>query len=80
MKHTILRIPAVKFASGLSCSTIYQRITQGLWTRPVSIGARAVGWPTDEVEAINAARIAGKTDEEIRTLVANLEAARQNAK
>jgi hypothetical protein len=36
-------------------------------------------WPSDEVEAINAARIAGKTDEEIRTLVAKLEAARKDA-
>ena len=73
MKRTILRIPAVKFESGLSRSTIYQRIAEGLWTKPVSLGARAVGWPSDEVEAINSARIAGKTDEEIRTLVVKLE-------
>lgn len=76
----ILRIPAVKTQSGLSRSTIYQRITQGLWTKPVSLGARAVGWPSDEVDAINAARIAGKTDEEIRDLVGVLEAARKAAK
>jgi prophage regulatory protein len=80
MKRTILRIPAVKSDSGLSRSTIYLRIAQGLWTKPVSLGARAVGWPSDEVEAINAARIAGKTDDEIRTLVAKLEAARKDAK
>ena len=60
MKRTILRIPAVKFESGLSRSTIYQRIAEGLWTKPVSLGARAVGWPPDEVDAINSARIAGK--------------------
>jgi prophage regulatory protein len=80
MKRTILRIPAVKSDSGLSRSTIYLRIAQGLWTKPVSLGARAVGWPSDEVETINEARIAGKTDDEIRTLVAKLEAARKNAK
>ncbi len=80
MKRTILRIPAVKSDSGLSRSTIYLRIAQGLWTKPVSLGARAVGWPSDEVEAINAARIAGKTDEEVRALVAKLEAARKDAK
>jgi len=78
--HTILRIPSVKSESGLSRSTIYLRIAQGLWTKPVSLGARAVGWPSDEVAAINAARIAGKTDEEVRTLVAKLEAARKAAK
>jgi prophage regulatory protein len=80
MKRTILRIPAVKSYSGLSRSTIYLRIAQGLWTKPVSLGARAVGWPSDEVEAINAARIAGKSDEEVRALVAKLEAARKDAK
>ncbi len=80
MKRTILRIQAVKFESGLSRSTIYLRISQGLWTKPVSLGARAVGWPSDEVEAINAARISGKTDEEVRALVARLEAARKDAK
>ena len=80
MMHTILRIPAVKSESGLSRSTIYLRIAQGLWTKPVSLGARAVGWPSDEVATLNAARIAGKTDDEIRTLVAKLEAARKDVK
>jgi prophage regulatory protein len=80
MKRTILRIPSVKSESGLSRSTIYLRIAQGLWTKPVSLGARAVGWPSDEIEAINTARIAGKTDEEVRALVAKLEAARKVAK
>jgi prophage regulatory protein len=80
MNRTILRLPAVKCESGLSRSTIYLRISQKLWTKPVSLGARAVGWPSNEVAAINAARIAGKTDEEIRSLVARLEAARKDAK
>ena len=80
MMHTILRIPAVKTQSGLSRSTIYLRIAEGLWTKPVNLGARAVGWPSDEVAAINAARIAGKTDEEVRALVAKLEVSRKAAK
>jgi len=80
MKRIILRIPAVKFASGLSRSTIYLRVSQGLWTKPVSLGPRAVGWPSDEVEAINTARIAGNTDDEIRVLVTKLEAARKETK
>ena len=80
MMHTILRIPDVKSKSGLSRSTIYLRIAQGLWTKPVSLGGRAVGWPSDEVAAINAARIAGKTDEEVRALVAKLEVSRKAAK
>jgi len=77
MKTTILRLPAVKRESGYSRSTVYLRIAQGLWTKPVSLGKRAVGWPSGEVAMLNAARIAGKTDEEIRDLVTKLEAARQ---
>lgn len=79
MVTTILRLPAVKSESGYSRSTIYLRISQGLWTPPVSLGARAVGWPAGEVAALNAARIAGKSDDEIRVLVAKLEAARKAA-
>jgi len=80
MINTILRIPVVKSESGLSRSTIYLRISQGLWTKPVSLGPRAVGWPSNEVAALNAARIAGKSDDEIRTLVTKLEAARKDLK
>ena len=79
MTHIIQRLPAVKSESGLSRSTIYLRISQGLWTKPVSLGSRAVGWPSGDVAAINAARIAGKSDDEIRALVAKLEAARKAA-
>lgn len=79
MTHTILRLPAAKTESGYSRSTIYLRISQGLWTKQVSLGPRCVGWPASEVAALNAARIAGKTDAEIRALVAKLEAARKTA-
>ena len=72
----IFRRPRVEDTSGNSRSTLYLRISQGLWTRPVSLGPRAVGWPASEVAALNAARIAGKSDEEIRALVAQLHAAR----
>jgi prophage regulatory protein len=77
MSYAIHRLPAVRAQSGYSRSTIYLRISQGLWTKPVSLGARAVGWPADEIAALNAARIAGKSDEEIRSLVAKLQSARK---
>lgn len=77
MLRTILRLPAVKTESGYSRSTIYLRISQGLWTKPVSLGPRAVGWPADEIAALNAARIAGRSEEEIRVLVLKLESARK---
>ncbi len=76
MPHTILRIPAAKAQSGYSRSTIYLRISQGLWTKQISLGPRCIGWPANEVSALNAARISGKSDAEIRALVVKLEAAR----
>ncbi|WP_413856119.1 helix-turn-helix transcriptional regulator [Candidatus Aalborgicola defluviihabitans] len=77
MSHAILRIPAAKTQSGYSRSTIYLRIAQGLWTKPVSLGPRAVGWPSNEIEALNAARISGKTDTQIRELVETLHTKRK---
>jgi prophage regulatory protein len=79
MAHSILRLPAVKSESGYSRSTIYLRIAQGLWTKQVSLGPRCVGWPAHEVAALNVARIAGKSDEEIRAMVMKLETARKAA-
>jgi prophage regulatory protein len=76
-RPTILRLPAVRSESGYSRSTLYLRMSQGLWTAPVALGARAVGWPASEVAALNAARIAGKNDDQIRALVAELHAARK---
>lgn len=79
MPNTLLRLPTVKARSGLSRSTLYLRISQGLWTHPVNLGGRAVAWPADEVDSLNAARIAGQTDEQVRGLVRRLEAARTKA-
>lgn len=77
VKYAILRLPAVLKARGRSRSTHYLDIQQGLFTRPVSLGSRAVGWPEHEVEALNEARIAGKGEAEIRSLVCTLEASRK---
>ncbi|MBL8396883.1 MAG: AlpA family phage regulatory protein [Candidatus Accumulibacter sp.] len=79
MASIILRLPAVQAETGLSRSSIYLRVSQGLWPKPVSLGPRAIGWPAAEVAALNAARIAGKGDDEIRGLVVKLEAARATA-
>ncbi len=77
MDQDILRLPAVKAKVGLSRSTIYLRIEQGLWPKPVKLGPRSVGWPASEVIAMNTARIAGNSDAEIRALVLRLEDARK---
>jgi len=79
MYSTIWRLPKALSESGKTRSPWYQDIACGLMTKSVKIGPRAVGWPANEVQAINAARIASKTPEEIRALVERLHAAREGA-
>ena len=50
MTHTILRLPNVKASTGLSRSTIYLRISQGTFPKPVKLGGRAVGWVQTEIQ------------------------------
>jgi prophage regulatory protein len=57
MANTILRLPAVKTRTGLSRSTIYLRVAEGRFPKPISLGARAVGWVDAEVDAWVAHRI-----------------------
>lgn len=73
----ILRLPAVKARTGHRAdASIYNAIRAGLFTVGVHIGQRAKGWPDYEVDAINAARIAGKSDDDVRELVRSLHAKR----
>ena len=48
---TILRIPDVIARTGLPRSSIYLKISLGEFPKPVSLGARAVGWISEEVDA-----------------------------
>ena len=73
----IWRMPAVKAETGhKSHASIYTAIRAQLFTKPVPIGERSVGWPDYEVKAINQARIAGQTDDQIKALVNRLHAQR----
>ena len=74
---SILRMPAVKAETGhRSHASIYNAIKNGTFTKPVPIGDRSVGWPDYEVRAINAARIAGQSEAQIKALVNRLHAKR----
>jgi len=48
---TIIRRPKVQAKTGLSRSTIYERIGAGTFPAPVNLGVRAVGWIEAEVDA-----------------------------
>lgn len=77
MSITIYREPATCTQTGRPRSSLRKDISEGLFTKPVNLGPLAVGWPSNEIEAINAARIAGKSPDEIRELVRKLEAGRK---
>ncbi len=65
MATAILRLPAVKARTGLSRSTIYLRISEDRFPKPISLGGRAVGWIESEIDdwlnqQIEASRKAGR--------------------
>ena len=71
------RLPRVCSSTGVSRSTTYLRIAQGLFPTPIPLGGgRIVGWPAREVAAVNEARTAGWSDAKIRELVTDLIAGR----
>ncbi len=74
----LLRLPETCAVRGRGKSTHWADIEDGLCTRGVKTGPRSVGWPASELAALNKARIAGATDDEIRALVKQLEAKRQD--
>lgn len=46
----ILRLPAVKAATGLGRTAIYEGMAEGTFPRARKIGARAVGWSASDIQ------------------------------
>ena len=76
MISEIQRLPDVLTKFGVSRSHIYQQVKDGLFLKPIRLGKRAVGWPSNELSTLLSARIAGQSNEQIKSLVSTLEAAR----
>jgi len=73
-----IRLPEVLDLTGLSKSTVYDRITKNLFPMNISLGGRAVGWLLHEVNIVCAAMAAGANHEQIEALVINLIAQRND--
>jgi prophage regulatory protein len=58
MIRRIMRLPEVEAATGEKRSTIYKRLSQGEFPKPVKLGAKSIGWVEEEIAAYNEARIA----------------------
>ena len=50
MPDLVLRLPAVLARVGLSRSSIYRAISAGQFPKPVSLGARAIGFLESEID------------------------------
>ena len=50
MLTQILRRRQLEEKLGLSRSSIYQMVADGLFPKPIKLGQRAVGWREDDVE------------------------------
>ena len=60
-----MRLTEVIKDTGLGRSSIYKRIAQGEFPKPVPLGGRAVGWVSDEIEAWILERIEERDGREV---------------
>ena len=49
MSFKILRLPEVIEVTGLGRSTIYAKVAQGQFPKPIKLGDRATGWLDTEI-------------------------------
>lgn len=75
----VLRMDGIKRETGASRSLIYVWIDEGVFPPPVKLGRKFACWPSAEVRQILNARIAGKTTDQMKKLVAKLVEQRKQA-
>lgn len=68
----LIRKPEVLGITGLSKSTLYNKINSGLFVPPISLGLRSVAFVSTEVDAMIYAMIEEQSPEDIKALVSNL--------
>ncbi len=78
MSLNIYRLPKLVSIIGLSRSSIYNQISENLLPSPISLGSRAVGWPSNEIDLVLDARLKAKSDEEIKALIREIHTKRLN--
>lgn len=61
---------------GKSRTALYADIKEGLFTKPVKLSQKSVGWLSDEVATLIRARGLGASDEQMKALVIRLHAER----
>lgn len=67
MSDCFLRLPTVKARTGLSRSTLYRRVAEGLFPSPVPLGGRSVGWLGSDIDGWIAQQVLLRHSAKIRT-------------
>ena len=49
-RRCLMRLPTVKERVGMGRTTIYEKIKEGSFPRPVPIGDRAVAWDSEAID------------------------------
>jgi prophage regulatory protein len=75
----LVREPERRGFTGISLSTWYEMIARGVAPPAIKISPKCAVYPVSELRALNAARVAGKSEAEIKALVQRLVAARTRA-
>ncbi len=78
MPQTLMKINQVSAITGHSRSKVYADIKAGKFPPPIRLGTRTVAWADNEINAWITAKIAGKTDDEIRSLVSGIVVSRHS--
>lgn len=82
MQNRLIRVEPARDKTGDARSTFYAKVKDGLMPPPIRLGgerSRSVAWVEREIDAVIAARVAGKSDDEVRDLIRDLVAARREA-
>jgi prophage regulatory protein len=80
MQFTMMRTLAVAEARGVSRSQLYIDVEAGLVTPPIKRSTNINVWPSTEIEAINRLEASGASQDELRALVRQLIAQRQQGR
>jgi prophage regulatory protein len=77
---SLLRLDTVVSRRARSRPQLYIDIKRGTMTPPVRLGCKISAWPSHEIDALNRAEIAGASQDELRALVQQLVAQRQQGR
>lgn len=77
MSLQIVKLPTLLEKFCISRSTAFHHIKEGLLPQNISLGQRSRGFILSELDAVLSARVAGKSNEEIKKLVKSLIAKRK---